>query len=381
MQFRESGITLKTPTSNKALSGERGRRFLSRRYIVCGIAGAAILAGSIINRVWIRADGIISGELTAVSPIVQARLETVFVKCLDRVVRGQRLAEFDNELTVEAATQQLKQLELQLTQARAIVQIAGFQADAAYKAYEAQVALHDALVKVLNAYDELVQSKTVATLVWEKAKADVARSAAEVQAALFVYDSKLADQKKAALEAEVIDGKISTFKNAPELTGHFFLSAPKDGIVTECAARPGEVIPAKTPIFQIFNPDDAYAVAFFDPNDGPMLALGQEFSIRIGGLEEAVTGQITGYYPELGALPVPMIRYFWQEERWSQYAPVRIDLDPMTPAEKTRLRAGAQLSVSRWHGAAATRLAAWRWVVALFGDGSARAAKTFSESR
>src|ERR1700694_5567974 len=85
--------------------------------------GAAILAGFAADRAWVRANGIVAGELTAVSPIVQARLEQVLVKCLDHVTRGQSLAEFRNEATVESASQQLQQLQLQLTQAQAQINI------------------------------------------------------------------------------------------------------------------------------------------------------------------------------------------------------------------------------------------------------------------
>ena len=157
---------------------------------------------------------------------------------------------------MEGAAQQLQQLQLQLTQARAEVDIAEAQAQAALKLVDAQVALFEQLKAVLKAQDELVQKQYVAALVWVKTKADVARAEAETRAAKFVYETKKADQKKAELAAAVLQQRIDSFKNSPELTGHFFLTAPKDGIVTECAARPGEVIASKTPIFQIFNPDD-----------------------------------------------------------------------------------------------------------------------------
>jgi multidrug efflux pump subunit AcrA (membrane-fusion protein) len=71
--------------------------------------GAVIVGAFATDHIWIRGTGIIAGELTAVSPIVQARLEQLFVQCLDRVTRGQRLAEFLNEATAQAAAQQLQQ--------------------------------------------------------------------------------------------------------------------------------------------------------------------------------------------------------------------------------------------------------------------------------
>ena len=51
---------------------------------------------------WVRGNGIVSGELTAQSPIVQARLEHLYVNGLDHVTRGQRLAEFRNDAMVQA---------------------------------------------------------------------------------------------------------------------------------------------------------------------------------------------------------------------------------------------------------------------------------------
>jgi len=313
----------------------------------------------VADRAWIRGNGIVSGELTAVAPIVQARLQRLFVNCLDRVVRGQSLAEFDNEATVENAAQQLQQLQLQLTQARAEIDIAEAQAQAASKLVDAQIALFEQLKGLLRAQDELIKKQYVAELVWEKTKADVARAEAEVRAAEFVYETKKADQKKAELAVAVLQQRIDSFKNSPELTGHFFLTAPKDGIVTECAARPGEVIAAKTPIFQIFNPDDSYAVVFFDPDDLAKLAFGQRFTLSVGGIERPVTARVTGFYPELSALPSSLTRYFWQQEKWSQYAPVRLDFERLSPAQISKVFAWAQLSASRWQGWGLPDPASW----------------------
>jgi multidrug resistance efflux pump len=331
-----------------AIPAHRRKRRLSRRNLFFGAAALVVAGGALGDRMRIRGNGIVAGELTAVSPIVQARLQNVFVTCLDRVTRGQRLAEFDNEATVQAAAQQLNQLELQLLQARAQAEIAATEAQAARKLEEAQLMLSDELRIVFRAVDELLKKRVAATLVWEKAKADVARSDADASAVHFVYETKQADRKKADVDAEVLQQRIDIFKNSPELTGHFFLTAAKDGIITECAARPGEVIAAKTPIFQIFNPDNVYAVVFFDPSDGASLALGQQYKVRVGGVDEPLTGRITGFYPELSALPSSLTRYFWQQEKWSQYAPARIDFDGLTAGEKDKLRAWAQLSASRW---------------------------------
>ncbi|MBV8132509.1 MAG: HlyD family efflux transporter periplasmic adaptor subunit, partial [Alphaproteobacteria bacterium] len=303
--------------------------------------------------------------------IVQARLKRVLVSCLDHVVQGQRLAEFENEATVQAAAQQLQQLRLELTQARAEIDVTDREAEAARKLVDAQTALLNQLVAVMKAQDELVKKQNVAALIWEKAKADVARADAEARAAEFVYETKRADQKKAELAAEVLQQRIDDFMSSPELTGDFYLTAPKDGVVTECSARPGEVIAVKTPIFQIFNPDDSYAVVFFDPADIDKLVPGQAFTVKIGGIGESVTARVAGFYPELSALPNSLTRYFWQQEKWSQYAPVRLDFDRPSIADKSRILAWAQLSASRWEGWDLAGAPLWRWVALQF-DGVRR---------
>lgn len=150
-----------------------------RPRIILVAVGAAILAAFVADRTWVRGNGIVAGELTAVSPIVQARIQKLFVRCLDHVTRGQVLAEFINEAAVQFAGQQLQQLQLQLSQARATIDIADRQAAAARKLVEAQEALLKQQIAVLQAEDELRKSHFVAELVWQQAKAAVERADAE----------------------------------------------------------------------------------------------------------------------------------------------------------------------------------------------------------
>ena len=329
------------------------------------VIGALILAAYAADQRWVRGNGIVAGELTAVSPIVQARLQKLFVHCLDHVMRGQKLAEFANEATVELADQQLQQLQLQQTQARASIEIAAQEVEAAHKLVEAQEALWKQQIAIFNAESQLLEHHYVADLVWQQAKAAVERADAETRAAEFVYETKKADQKKAELDADILQKRIDSFVASPELTGHFYLTAPKDGVITECTAREGEVIAARTPIFSVFNPSDTYAVVFFDPKDIAKVAAGQSFNIRIEGVSEPVTGRVTDFYPELSALPSSLTRYFWQREMWSQYAPVRLDFINLDARQRNQVFAWAQLSASRlegWTVANTTAAASLRWV-------------------
>jgi multidrug resistance efflux pump len=325
--------------------------------------GAVVIAAFAVDRTWVRGNGIVAGELTAVSPIVQARLQRLYVKCLEHVTRGQVLAEFENEATVQFAAQQLQQLKLQLTQARAGIEITEQQAQAARKLVEAQEALWKQQIAVFEAETELRKNHYVAELVWQQSKAAVDRADAETRAAEFVYEIKKADQKKAELDAEVLQKRIDAFMASPELTGHFYLTAPKEGVVTECTARVGEVIAARTPIFSIFNPNDTFAVVFFDPNAIAKMAPGQTFKINIEGISKPAVGRLTNFYPELSALPSSLTRYFWQREMWSQYAPVRIDFTDLDATQRSRLFAWAQLTAWRvddW-GPANLASSPWEW--------------------
>jgi multidrug resistance efflux pump len=347
---------------------------------------AAIALAFVLDRTWVRGNGIVAGELVAVSPIVQARLQKLFVRCLDHVKRGQTLAEFDNEATVEFAAQQLQQLQLQLMQAREGIQIATQQAEAAKKLVEAQDALWKQQIAILDAETELLKHHYVAELVWEQAKSAVDRAEAETRAAEFVYETKKADLKKVQLDADILDKRIQSFVASPELTGHFYLTAAKDGTITECTAREGEVIAARTPIFSIFNPDDTYAVVFFDPSDISKVVRDQTYTINIQGIDKPVKAKVTNFYPELSALPSSLTRYFWQREMWSQYVPVRLDFDHLDASQRDRLFAWAQLSASRFDTAVTSSVSkavsvSWLWIEQHFtGIGEAATAKTAEQS-
>ncbi len=360
MRFRRSATQSHSVTL--AANGNVGHKrkpggFRRRFYLI--VLPLLVVVGVQADEAWISADGIVAGALTAVSPIVQARLQNVFVKCLDRVVRGQPVAEFRNEVTAEAAAQQLLGLQLLHQNALSQIDIARAAAESAQKLVEAQDAVVQQLSAVLQAQNDLVKYKFVANLVWQNAKAAVARSEAERAAAIFVYQQKKEEVAKAVADAELLHARIESLQNAAELIGHFTLKAPKDGIVTDCTALPGDVIQARTPIFQVFNIDDAYGVVFADPADIKKIAVGQNITLHVKGIYGDVEGHITGFYPELAALPVALTRYFWQKQQWSQYVPVRIDFLHMSSVQKSHLGAWAQIYAFRWDADAAWGI--WPW--------------------
>ena len=78
------------PPSGPRIPSRRLWRISRPRATLFAIA-AAVALGLATDRAWIKGNGIVAGELTAVAPIVQARLQRVFVQCLDHVVRGEQL--------------------------------------------------------------------------------------------------------------------------------------------------------------------------------------------------------------------------------------------------------------------------------------------------
>jgi hypothetical protein len=74
-------------------------------------------------------------------------------------------------------------------------------------------------------------------------------------------------------------------------------------------------------------------------------------------VNEPVNATVTDFYPELSALSSSLTRYFWQEEKWSQYVPVRLDFTDLGETERSRAFAWAQVSASR-----AQSLVSWEWI-------------------
>lgn len=348
MRFR----TRTAPATGTGLRSGPARRHSAwrvlRRVCVLLLLGAAALATLIINDSWIRGEGMIVGELTSVNPITQMRVKHVFVECLEPVHTGQVLARLENELTMEGVRQQIEQLTIELDQARSTVEVAAKQAEAARQLHDARIAVRDQLQAVHDAQSRLIDNRHIASLAWQKSKSDVVRAEAEAHAARFVHETKIEDRRRAQIRTRLIEQHIESLRGSPELMGSLELRAPKDGFLTQCDARAGEVVDASTALFRIFNPDEAYAVVFLSPADAERRDNGDRLQLEIDGIPGKVTGVITGFYPQFSGLPQALTRYFWQQEKWSQFAPVRVHLQALDPTRRARLRASARVYVSTW---------------------------------
>jgi multidrug resistance efflux pump len=340
-----------TPEKIADAGGDLRRAFRRRRFrrwlFVIALLFVVVLV-AFADRCWINADGIIVGQLTPVSPISEVQITKLVAKCLDYVSEGQTIAQLENRVTEQAGVQQLQQLQIELAQAREEAQIADKEAESAVKYRDAQAAVESQLQTVYAAETELLKKNYVSELAWQKSKADVIKAGADTQAAEYAVETKQEDAKRAQLEAGLIDDRITSLKASPELMGSYALTAPKAGYLTQCNAYQGQVINPDTVIYQMFNPSDAFAIAFLDPGDAPRLKPGEEIPVKVSGMKAPITATVSSFYPEYSGLPAALTRYFWEEQKWSQFEPVRFDFYGLSDAERKALRASAEVSISIW---------------------------------
>lgn len=353
-----------TTTAKVAESYRRGRRLPVRRILIftCLAVGAGALF--LADRIRLDAEGVVAGELTAISPLAPVRITRVHARCLDRVEAGQPLLDLENEVTMQSSAQELSRLQTDHARAISQIEISAQEILAAKKLHDAQVAVRDRAVAAFKAYDQLVRKDYVAQLAWEKAKSDLLRGEAEVQAANFAYESRKAEQKKADTDAQLLAKRIKEYRESPELSGRFQLVAPKRGVVTQCQARVGQMAEAKDVLFQIFNPHDAFATVFVRPERVSQLPVNSEVSLDVSGIDVPVRARVAGIYPENTGLPASILRFFWQRENWLQYTPVRLELLNLTTEQRENLRDGARVSVGVWlkpDADIALAFAAWQW--------------------
>jgi multidrug resistance efflux pump len=350
MRFRRPAITEATQSKSvdpSDLQGLRRRRVLGR-YIV-GLA--VILIGISMwyaDNCWVSADGIIAGELAPVTPISQARVKRLDAHCLDYVTRGQVIARLENEFTLEASAQQVQQLRLELARAVSDVEVATKEADAAGSYHAAQVAVLAQMRKVFKSESSLRDEDYVADLVFQKARADMDKAEADTAAADFVTKTKLEDKKRAEESVKLLTDRLASFQSSPELMGAYDLVAPKAGYLTECSAQVGQVVNTTTKLYEVFNPLDAFAVAFMSPNDAIRVKGGDRVEMTVGGVPGKIKAEVVGFYPELSGLPTALTRYFWEQEKWAQFEPVRLNFVDLTDDQRRHLKASAQISISLW---------------------------------
>lgn len=319
------------------------------------LAALGIAAYLIIpNLYYVRADALVKGDLVPVAPIYRVRVDRLLVNCTDHVVAGQSVAMVSNFLVQsDYQRQYLQSLEqVQLARIGLDEHVAAAQTDATslrekylslqleakrlgdqYASYE--VAYRQGAVPLVDLqqrrteWQSAVAAAESARYNWQRAQQDVTRLTTDENA-------RIGSSEQLSNEAQQLAQRV----------GGEPLLAPVTGYITNCVERPENVIQPSTALFDIFQPDKAYVLAYFSPGAIERIQIGEPVKVEIAGITHTVDGHVYAIYPDLVALPSQLTRFFWQHVQWAQYRPVRIHLDSLSPRDLDKLYYDAQARVS-----------------------------------
>ena len=323
----------------------------------------AILAYLLIpNYFFASADALVQGDLVPVTPIYRARIDQLFVNCDDHVRAGQKVAVVSNFLVQADYQQQFQQAvaseslsQIALDQG---VAAARTDAEADEQKYLAANADAQRLQQVFAGYDTAYKSGAIGRFEWESKRADWQAAVALAAGLRDVWQhaqehvtrvesdntAKLASDRTAEARVQALATRV----------GAEALTAPVEGYIVDCKQRPQNVVEAGAPIFDIFSPDRAYVLAYFDPNAIAYAHIDGDVEVDVTGLSKPIAGRIQNVYPNLDKLPPQLEKFFWQHVQWSEFRPVRVALDHVPASDRAQLYYGAQARVKirirqAWH--------------------------------
>jgi membrane fusion protein, multidrug efflux system len=317
--------------------------------LVLGIAAYLIVP----NVYYVRADALVRGDLIPVTPVYRVRLDRLLVGCTDRVVAGEPVAVVSNFL-LQADYQRdyLQSLEeQQVAQVQYQQNVATAQANAETFREKYQVAAVDErrLDQEMVSFDDAYKAGAIPFVDWQAKRTEVQAAKSATQAALSAWQRAELFVKQVEASST---GRMSSYQllltqaqATATRVGSERLYAPVTGDIVECVPRPQNVIEPGTAIFNIFQPDRAYIVAYFSPGEISNVHLGQTADITIAGLPHKVRGRVTWIYPELDALPPELTLFFWQHVQFSEYHPVKITLEDVPESERQLLYYNAHARV------------------------------------
>jgi multidrug resistance efflux pump len=299
-------------TSNQGWSPNRSRRKIVVGMIVV-IVGVAIAlfawglppfnSGDVTtNNAYVR------GRTIVVSPQVGGYLVDVPVADFQQVRKGDLLARIDDRPFQEkllqgeasAAAQQAN-----LANSQQSLRTAKAQLDLQEAAVSsAQAALQKAQAD-MNRINELVGEGSVSLRERDQARAALQQSQAAVrqaqaQRAIATEQIRSVQVGRGALEAQVKGAKASRGLASFELS-RTEIRAPRDGQLSEVAAREGQLVNAGTQLMFIV-PNDLWVIANFKEAQTADMRIGQRATLEVDALGGAtLTGKVQGIAPAAGS--------------------------------------------------------------------------------
>ena len=329
------------------------RRFPWARLILVAVVLAIAAYLLIPAYFYVSADGLVQADLVPVTPLYRARLDQLLVRCDDHVVKGQTLAVISNFLVQADFQQQYEKTVIDLNLSKIAldqgVSEARIQEEEAHQKYIAADIDAQRLAQSFGQYDSAYKAGAVGQAEWNSRRLDWQAAVATAESARQTWQH--AKDHIARVQADQqtkidTDQAVSTRTQAlAKRVSSEPLKAPVSGYIVNCVDRPENVVEPSQTLFEIFDPQRAYVLAYFDPNAMDKVVIGGPVEVTVHGFRNPLNGHVGRIYPTLAKLPGELTRFFWQHVQWSEYRPVRIELDGLSAARRDELYYGAQARV------------------------------------
>lgn len=232
--------------------------------------------------------GIVEIDEIDVASKIPGRIEELYVREGDKVLKGQILAKFES-----------KEIDAKIAQAKGAMEAAKSKVDMANKGarYEEIIAVEklymqakeqfDFANKTKNRLENLYKDSVISTHEYDEINFKYNTAKDQMEAAKAKYDLVL----KGAREEEKngAEGLYHQTEGAYNETIAYYkeleLRAPTDGEVSNRIADQGEVIASGYPIFTIINPREYYVVLQLKENELGNLKLGDSFKGEVPALK------------------------------------------------------------------------------------------------
>ena len=336
-----------------AQAAARGRRLPMTRIvlilIILGVIGAFVVA----NDVRVVGEGVVQGDVVQIGPIHRSRVQEIYVRCTDRVGRGDVLAAIGNELDLQTLDLDYAALQDALEGARALIEVDRGVARAEIAAAEERLASVRTLTAQYDGdrqiYDRLLADRAITRDAWENAvrqfrtqSVRIGEAQAAIRRAQAGYDRLVQAQ---TVEIARMQRELDELDRQRARVSQSFLVAPHDGTLLDCLAREGQAVEAVDPVFDLFRNRTAYVQAYVRPQDIGRVSAGMRANLEVSGPLPPLSGTIIAVRSRYEALPPQLARYFWQNPEWQQYIPVDIAIEGLRPEDFFALRLGARTEV------------------------------------
>ena len=296
----------------------------------------------------IKSDGVVMGDPTVVASLYPGRVVTV-PACFNPVLAGEPLYSIANDLLLSQLEDGLLRQEDRVISTEAEIERIEGRIAIARERHRGALALLSRYREAWEAHDRLLQAGVVTRVEWQQARAALENAQAEAGSRQAEIDEAMAALEQAHRRIEIEQDRLverqSRLGQRFDSVHSTTIVAPISGILVDCTARSGEVIAAGAPLAQIFDPREAYVMAFFDLGSLSELHVGRPVSIEIRGVPRSLTGTIVTVDPAIRDLPDQLRRFFWQAPQWAQFVPVRVALPDSDPATYGKLRFGMPATI------------------------------------